>query len=240
MKPKTKTKSASTKSKIVGKKRPITKNARTDSKQKIINTALQLFAEQGFNGTSIRQIAAKAKVALGLMYNYFEGKDALLHSIFLEGLNDIKRSYGSANAYAPPADQLRSVITNSLATIHQKHKFYRLFYSLRIQPSILAAPSEELFDWEISISKQLQDIFKALGYSNPTAEAKVFLATMEGIGHQLVLDPKNYPLKEVEEALIRKYTSVTQPSTKPAAKPKASKKPATKGKEDPSNQGQLF
>ena len=50
----------------------------SNSRQKIINAALFLFAKYGYEKTTIRMIAQKAGVSLGLMYNYFDGKDELL------------------------------------------------------------------------------------------------------------------------------------------------------------------
>ncbi len=41
----------------------------------IMQAAYQLFLEQGYHGTSMRQIAQKAGVALGSIYNHFDGKE---------------------------------------------------------------------------------------------------------------------------------------------------------------------
>ena len=47
-----------------------------------MSVALKLFAEKGYHATSISQIAAKAKVSKGLMYNYFEAKKNYLKKLF--------------------------------------------------------------------------------------------------------------------------------------------------------------
>jgi len=46
-------------------------------KDLILQTAGQLFAKQGFNGTAMRQIAEKAGVPISLAYYYFPGKEHL-------------------------------------------------------------------------------------------------------------------------------------------------------------------
>ena len=48
----------------------------------IMETAEILFAEKGFNGTSVRDIAEKAKVNLAMVSYYFGSKDKLLESLF--------------------------------------------------------------------------------------------------------------------------------------------------------------
>ena len=53
-----------------------------DKQVQIMETAEVLFAEKGFNGTSVRDIAVKAKVNLAMISYYFGSKDKLLESLF--------------------------------------------------------------------------------------------------------------------------------------------------------------
>src|SRR4030095_4095794 len=48
----------------------------------IMETAEILFAEKGFNGTSVRDIAEKASVNLAMISYYFGSKDKLLEALF--------------------------------------------------------------------------------------------------------------------------------------------------------------
>jgi AcrR family transcriptional regulator len=48
----------------------------------ILDAAQTVFAERGYHRTTIKDIAAQAGVADGTVYNYFEGKDALLSALF--------------------------------------------------------------------------------------------------------------------------------------------------------------
>lgn len=50
----------------------------------ILQAALQLFLTQGFHGTSMRQIAHQAGIALGSIYNHFPGKEELFIRVLLE------------------------------------------------------------------------------------------------------------------------------------------------------------
>ncbi|MCF6767642.1 TetR family transcriptional regulator [Thiotrichales bacterium 19S11-10] len=51
------------------------------TQQKIIKSATKLFIKNGFNGTSIRDIAKDAQVQISLIYHYFENKTALWKSV---------------------------------------------------------------------------------------------------------------------------------------------------------------
>jgi TetR/AcrR family transcriptional regulator len=52
------------------------------TEEKIRRTALVLFLERGFERTSIREIAAKAKINIALLNYYFRSKENLFDSIF--------------------------------------------------------------------------------------------------------------------------------------------------------------
>jgi len=56
----------------------------TDKKTHIINHAIDLFAEKGFEGTSIRDLAARADVNVAMVNYYFGSKEKLFESIVEE------------------------------------------------------------------------------------------------------------------------------------------------------------
>jgi len=54
------------------------------SRTEILLAAHQLFTRQGYHGTSMRQIARQAGVALGGLYNHFTSKEEVFQAVFLE------------------------------------------------------------------------------------------------------------------------------------------------------------
>jgi TetR/AcrR family fatty acid metabolism transcriptional regulator len=59
-------------------------------REQIVEAATRVFAEKGFRRATTREVAREAGVSEGTIYNYFEGKDALLMAI-LERLNETER-----------------------------------------------------------------------------------------------------------------------------------------------------
>ncbi|MFG2075755.1 TetR/AcrR family transcriptional regulator [Nonomuraea maritima] len=51
-------------------------------RQRILAEATRLFAQRGFESTSVQEIVASAGVTKGAMYHYFDSKDDLLHEIY--------------------------------------------------------------------------------------------------------------------------------------------------------------
>jgi AcrR family transcriptional regulator len=52
-----------------------------DARERILDAALEIFSEEGFAGTTTREIAARADVNLGLIKYYFGSKDALWRAV---------------------------------------------------------------------------------------------------------------------------------------------------------------
>jgi AcrR family transcriptional regulator len=57
---------------------------RESTRSDILVAAYDLFIEHGFHATSMRQIARRAGIALGGIYNHFNSKDELFTAVFLE------------------------------------------------------------------------------------------------------------------------------------------------------------
>jgi AcrR family transcriptional regulator len=55
-----------------------------DTRSQILEAAQHLFTEQGYHGTSMRQIAQEAGIALGGIYNHFPSKENIFEIIFEE------------------------------------------------------------------------------------------------------------------------------------------------------------
>ena len=58
----------------------------------IIDSATQLFAKEGFHGTSTRKIASAAGVSEGTLFHYFSTKNVLLLAILDGFYNDLVES----------------------------------------------------------------------------------------------------------------------------------------------------
>ena len=59
-----------------------------DTRQDLLDAALELFAENGFHGTGLREIAAAAGVREAAIYHYFVSKEALFEALITEPPED--------------------------------------------------------------------------------------------------------------------------------------------------------
>ncbi|MDQ0309076.1 AcrR family transcriptional regulator [Kitasatospora herbaricolor] len=58
-----------------------TQSPRSDTRERIINVALELFSEQGYEQTSLREIADRLGVTKAALYYHFKTKDDIVHGI---------------------------------------------------------------------------------------------------------------------------------------------------------------
>ena len=58
--------------------------AALDKRRAILDAAVRVFASQGFHACRVADIADEAGVAYGLVYHYFDSKDEVLDTLFVE------------------------------------------------------------------------------------------------------------------------------------------------------------
>ena len=55
-----------------------------DRRRQILDAAIRVFARQGFHHCRVSDVADEAGVAYGLVYHYFDSKEEILNTLFLE------------------------------------------------------------------------------------------------------------------------------------------------------------
>lgn len=178
---------------------------RAESTERILQAALALFARFGFERTSVRMIAREAGVSQGLLYNYFDSKDDLLHALFARSMADVQDSFAGVDDATDPAESLERLIRQSFEIMRQHQAFWRLLYSLRMQPAVLAGLRDDTAQWIASINQTLVAQFVALGDPNPSIRAATLFALIDGVSQHYTLDPEHYPLSEITDEIVATY-----------------------------------
>jgi AcrR family transcriptional regulator len=179
---------------------------RAARRRRIIESALALFAEHGYEKTSIKMIAQQAGISQGLMYNYFAGKDELLQAIFARSIADVRESFARAEAAGDSADRVARLIRASFAVVQENMTFWRLSYGVRTQSGVLALLGDDVRAWTAEIRWTIEGYLQAADHPQPALEAELLFALIDGVAQHYVLDPENYPLAEITERIIAMYS----------------------------------
>lgn len=92
-----------------------------DKREAILQAALELFAEQGFYGTAVPEIAARAKVAAGTIYRHFESKEALVNALYARYKAQLGACLTSDFPFAaPPRQQFHHFFKRALEFAHKE------------------------------------------------------------------------------------------------------------------------
>ena len=78
---------------------------RSASAQRVLDAALELFAEHGFEGTSLQQIADRLGVTKAAVYYHFRSKDDLLSALVEPAFDELNQLLDEADAL--PRDNAR-------------------------------------------------------------------------------------------------------------------------------------
>lgn len=76
-----------------------------DKRQQILDAAVRVFAQRGYESSRVGDIAAEAGVAYGLVYHYFESKDAVLEAVFRESWGRLLAAIAQAEQTAGTAPE---------------------------------------------------------------------------------------------------------------------------------------
>ena len=92
----------------------------------MILTALELAAEGGYDAVQMRDVAARANVALGTIYRYFTSKDALLASAMVQWMAELEDTVlARPPAGRTTADRVMDVLGRALRAMEREPQLTR-------------------------------------------------------------------------------------------------------------------
>ena len=181
------------------------KDLREEKKGKIMDVALELFGRDGYYTTSISDIAREAAISKGLLYNYFESKDELIREIIFSGLDKLDQLIDPNRDDNLTREELRFFITNFLDLMVEEEHFWKLYFSLFLQPPVMALVEERLKKIVASYLTMLTNYFESQDYDDPEIESLLFGAMLDGIGINFIADTTKFPVERVKERMIKMY-----------------------------------
>jgi TetR/AcrR family fatty acid metabolism transcriptional regulator len=98
-----------------------------DKRQLILDSAIKVFADKGYQGTRISDIAREAEIAYGLVYHYFKNKEDILDAIFVERWGGfIEAVEAVAGDGRPLAERLLSIAEIILSSYRERSEWVKV------------------------------------------------------------------------------------------------------------------
>ncbi len=105
--------------------------AGSDSRERILRAALEAFSERGFDGATMREIAARASVPLGLLQYHFGGKSKLWRAAVDRAFAELRAGLEAVLEDPGPADErerMRLLIRGHVQFVARNPAFVRLMH----------------------------------------------------------------------------------------------------------------
>ncbi len=112
-----------------------------EKRERIVDAALQLFREQGFDETTMRDIAAAAGVATGAAYYYFRSKEELVMAFYVQTAEEARTLMPALIARSTDLrKRLRAVIDLKLSQFAEHRRLLIALVRIGIDPKHPLSP----------------------------------------------------------------------------------------------------
>ncbi len=160
-----------------------------DSKENILSTAMTLFGQKGFEGTSVRDIASGAGVNIAMINYYFGSKEKLFESVVEYKSSGMKMIVAELeNSSISSIDKIDKIIDSYIERMFSTPQFHHLLHrelSLDQRPQMHDAISDILLRNVVIIKAILQKGIES-GEFKPV-DTELTIATLIGsISHLLI------------------------------------------------------
>ena len=88
-----------------------------DTKERILATALEMFSQNGYAGTNIREMTAALGLVKSAMYKHFESKEDIWNSLLDEMIAYYDRRFGSPEHLPPIPDSLEALVAMTMRMV---------------------------------------------------------------------------------------------------------------------------
>ena len=88
-----------------------------DTKERILETALEMFSQNGYNGTNIRELTAALGLVKSSIYKHFEDKEAIWNTLLDRMIAYYDEHFGSAENLPPVPDSLEALVAMTMRMV---------------------------------------------------------------------------------------------------------------------------
>jgi AcrR family transcriptional regulator len=136
--------------------------ARALFRNSILDAAEAIFAARGFHGARIQDIAARARIAVGTVYNHFAQKDDVLAALLEDRTEALLAQFRAVDDDPPVfAERLRVRVARLLGYVER----HRAFFAVASEHGLFAtpaAPGSRAAPWRLRRVEKFRAAFRAL------------------------------------------------------------------------------
>ncbi len=176
---------------------------RQEKRALITDTALRVFAEEGYHASSVNRIAERAGISKGLIYNYFTSKEDLLKKIVFDIYNKIIEKY-PLNTKETSGKHVEFFIDKTFEFVIEDIDRAKLLFSIYSQTEVMEILNEKVIEKSLPFMNSITKYFQTLKHENPEAMMYYFFSVLDGVQLNLIYNSK-FPSESVKEILKNQF-----------------------------------
>jgi AcrR family transcriptional regulator len=157
-----------------------------ERREQLLATARRLFAQSGYEATTIERIAARAGVTKPIVYQHFAGKRELYLAVLEEHLADlIRRLWVAFSTSLDPRDRLRRGLQAYFAFADEREDGFRMISDARarMEPDTLARFGSAWDTLADGVARTVGDLLRAAGLD--PAGAPIYARALLGMAQSV-------------------------------------------------------
>jgi AcrR family transcriptional regulator len=203
------------------RKQPLQARSR-ETVRVILRAAAQVFAARGYAASTTNHIADRAGVSIGSLYEYFPNKDALLHALLED---HIEEAQAILMAVAPDAalnaDGLAAVVRRYVAAMVELHARDRALHRVLFEEApLMPRIRRQLAAVEAEVTARVHAFLltrREVTRPDAALAAAIVVQTIEGLTHKVVVhgepDAALEPYIDEMVALVTAYLTAEAVAT---------------------------
>ena len=177
-------------------------------RKEIAKAAIEIFAQKGFESTTIQEIAEAADIGKGTFYQYFETKEHVLIEVSMEIFREMENSIDSSFlTISDPRKKLKSLVSETMGAVDKMEKVFNVYLELfliHLRKGGYGVTILVLEDMLVMMRKLVSEIIldgKKKGIFKPNIDHKalsIFLvASLDGVALHYVMDKSKFNTKKI-------------------------------------------
>nr|WP_029681588.1 TetR/AcrR family transcriptional regulator [Picosynechococcus sp. NKBG15041c] len=183
--------------------------AEDQPRDRILKAALQLFAQKGYEKTTTKELAEKAKVAEGTLFRHFSNKKSILVEVATLGWMDLLTDFLTEMSEMGSCKAIAQVMRHRMLNMHKNKNLLKVcFIEAQAYPELKDTIQAEVIDKMTGIAEAFFESAMEKGIyrkMNPHIVAQVFLGmfAIAGFSDTTIAEPNASPesLREMAEGI---------------------------------------
>lgn len=175
--------------------------------KKILDAAMLLFADKGFDATTTDEIARKAGISKGLVYFYFSSKEEILTRLIEQIFDEVG---GELPNCADPLQFIEQLLTGFKAALKDMTR-WKVATSVLFQNERRETVRLIIKAKYVQYSRLLTEQFTLLGSCEPEMDAKELLAIMDGVALHSMFAGDGFKAEAILDFTLNRYRKQYKP-----------------------------